>query len=376
MNVNENNDNVGMHQLIEELHNQRDFIQQLQGRIDQLTANQAQNADSPAGAPPRMLKFPDPGKFDGLKPHAYPQWKRKVQAKLEADFARLGSPSQQSWYIFSMLDSPASDRAEPWMTAQEAVTPELLLAQLDYYYLDPSLQKRASQKLNSSKQGNQPLAIFLAKFDQLLLEAGGARWPDMTKITLIRNAVRQNLLMFLIGRPPSRTYEEFKQCLRDVDTNYSLLMNGNSGMRFGQRSSSAQTPFGTVHANRFNSEPAPVPANTHMGSPMELDSITANRTRASWVSSEEIEERRVQGLCLRCGAIRHRVRQRPYAPAIRPRPQQPINVQIIEDEEVELNEPLNSGLLVKIASKSEKGRFLTNGRNLWQTERMSAAHSL
>lgn len=117
------------------------------------------------------------------------------------------------------------------MNTRENIIPESLLVQLDQHYLNPAHQQLASQKLHSIKQGNKPLSIFLTELDQLLLEAGdtgGMGWADTTKMGILRNAIQPNLLMFLIGRPPSRMYEEFKQCLRDVDTNYSLLIGGNA----------------------------------------------------------------------------------------------------------------------------------------------------
>lgn len=209
--------------MLEELKTQADIIRELRTRIDTVAT---------AAAIPKPLRFPDPGKFDGLKHHTYPEWKKKLEAKLRADHERLGDESHQAWLvcfsdvgITSIRLGRALDQLPPNPSA------DALLAHLDLYYLDPSHQERASQKLYASKQGGQPLAPFLAKFDQLLLEAGGTGWPESTKITLLRNAIRPNLLLFLVGRSPCRSYEEFEQSLRDVDNNYSLLMNGSEKCR-------------------------------------------------------------------------------------------------------------------------------------------------
>ena len=141
----------------------------------------------------------------------------------------------------------------------------------------------------------------MVRFDQLLLEAGGAGWPDKTKITLLRNAVRPQTKGYLVGRPPSTTYEEFKQSLRDVEMNYALLMGGSLPV-------DKQTP-------------------TAQGDPMDLDVIQPSKTRATWVSPEVIAARRVKGACLRCGGMNHMIKTCTYAPAARPKnvPQPEVN---------------------------------------------------
>ena len=48
---------------------------------------------------------------------------------------------------------------------------------------------------------------------------------------------------------------------------------------------------------------------------------TASRTRkqrAKWVSQEEIDRRRANFLCMRCGSGAHLVKTCPFAPAVRP----------------------------------------------------------
>ena len=119
-----------MPQVIAEVANQSQLIEQLNAKIHELSSRPATAAAAPEPAP-SPIKFPDPGQFDGTKIYAYPQWKQKVLAKLRADADRLGTTTQQVWYIFSMLGSPAADRAEPWITAQPSPTPDSLLQHLD-----------------------------------------------------------------------------------------------------------------------------------------------------------------------------------------------------------------------------------------------------
>lgn len=221
-----------VNQIVEQLQNQQATIQGLQAQLNtqnQQQANQLTHehlqllAQAATQTAPPTLQFPDPGKFDGKSSWTYQQWRQKVSAKLTADGDRLGSPEQRAWYVFAMLDSPASDRAAPWLSNQTNLTSNAFLQYLDSYYLDPTYQEKASQKLYRLRQGKrQSLTSFLTQFDQLLLEAGGASWPDQSKISLLRNAVSPELLVFLVGRMPPKTYEKLKQCLREVDNNYSL----------------------------------------------------------------------------------------------------------------------------------------------------------
>lgn len=152
------NNTINIEQLVQELTNQAVVVQQLRTRVQELSA-----VPGPVATPaPALdtLKFPDPGKFDGMKHHSYAQWKKKVEAKRRTDRVRLGDETQQAWYVFSMLESPASDRIEPWISAQTNPTADTLLAHLDCYYLNPSHQERALQKLYASKQGGQSLTLF------------------------------------------------------------------------------------------------------------------------------------------------------------------------------------------------------------------------
>ena len=60
------------------------------------------------------------------------------------------TPIQQAWYVFSMLGSPAADKAEPWITAQPSPTPAGFLHYPDSYYLDPSHTDWANDQLQQA----------------------------------------------------------------------------------------------------------------------------------------------------------------------------------------------------------------------------------
>lgn len=97
--------------------------------------------------------------------------------------------------------------------------------------------------------------------------------------------------MFLIGRSPRRTYKEFKQCLRDADTNYSFLTGKKAktfwGATPGANGCRYQVPTAVIYAT--NSSPTRPPMNTHEGTMMDLDTITASKLWTKWVSSRDGE---------------------------------------------------------------------------------------
>lgn len=146
------------------------------------------------------------------------------------------------------------------------------------------------------QQKNQPLSSILTYFDQLLVEAGGADWPEQTKISLLRKAVNKDLILFLVSRPTTRSYNKLKESLREIDNNAHLLKTTNTSQKF-----LAEQQQATRHAE-----------------PMELNAISVCKQQAKWVSSEEIQRPRNENLCLRIGAIGHRVKTCPYLAARRP----------------------------------------------------------
>lgn len=209
--------------IVQQLQAHQNMIEQLQDQLAQPLAPPPVPVQA-APAPPALIAFLDPGRYDGKNIWSYPQWRLKVSAKLRADRERLGDLEQQAWYIFLHLASAAADRASPWMQQQQnALTPEVLLSHLDAYYLDPTHQEKACQELFEIKQENQSLSSFLPFFDQLLLEAGGANWPEQAIIALLRRSINRELLVFLISPSPIRAYDELKKALKDIDNNAELL---------------------------------------------------------------------------------------------------------------------------------------------------------
>ena len=54
------------------------------------------------------------------------------------------------------------------------------------------------------------------------------------------------------------------------------------------------------------------------GESMDWQPTVGSVRRAKWVSKEEMEDRRKNGNCLRCGSNEHHVKRCPYLPARRP----------------------------------------------------------
>ena len=73
--------------------------------------------------------------------------------------------------------------------------------------------------------------------------------------------------------------------------------------------------------------------------PTQVNAAQANeKRRAKWVSLEEINRRKTNRLCIRCGMSSHMIRNCPYAPARRPQPTKPVPIATTAFEEPQLEE--------------------------------------
>ncbi|KAG5300374.1 retrovirus polyprotein [Histoplasma ohiense] len=100
-------------------------------------------------------------------------------------------------------------------------TPELVFQQLDSLFLDPTLQAKALDWLNRTRQMDVMLATYLPEFDRKLLEAGGQDWDDTVKINMLFKNLNFQLHNQSIEHPKPSTYSKFCTDLRLLDNDLS-----------------------------------------------------------------------------------------------------------------------------------------------------------
>lgn len=250
-------------------------------------------------------RLPHPPTFEGVKSNFKP-WLSQVYAKLSVDMCN--SPgSVRFWYVHSRLGATPLAQVTPWVQARVSVNKSLdevaldqLIQQLRNAYDDPESQERAMRSLQTLKQNGKSFSSYLAKFERLLLEAGGLEWDEAVKKAMLSNGLSLDIQKTLAATPTPPTYDAYISLIHTVAHNLDSIKLQEKGAR---------------------SRPVPTTA----GEPMDWESsrtvTVASQSRARravWVSKEVLEERKAQGSCLRCGNGGHFSKQCELLPARRP----------------------------------------------------------
>lgn len=269
---------------------------------------------------PRQI-LPDPEVFKG-DIASYQNFKHLLKAKLYVDRQALGGPYERLWYAYGRLSGNAASHILPWMianadspTAVKDDTVTRLFEHLDFNYMDKELQRKAMYNLNALKQGNKTINELLATFDRYLMEAGQQNQPDSMKIFWLENTLNDDIFNRLVNAPSCNTFTEYCIQLQGIYDRHQKHQQRTAGQRRlpKQRATTTMFPPSTT-------APAATPTQ---GDPMDWEPTISHarnpqHKRARWVSSKEIEQRKQDGRCFRCGSAGHRIGQCPFLPAQRP----------------------------------------------------------
>lgn len=251
--------------------------------------------------------LPDPPEFSGNKSD-FPAWRLQIQAKLAID-KENDTEFVRFWYLHSRLRGRALAQVTPWVQSirdPADMKVDSLIARLCLAYEDPELAGRATQRLNTMKQGRKDtFADFLARFDRTLLEAGGLAWADEVKKTFLSNGISLELQRALVAVSLPTSYEAYCSVLHSTSVRLELL-HGREFKTNNYRTTPV-TNYDQQRSNQMDWEPS---------SAVQVASIQTRR--AAWVPANEIVRRREAGLCFRCGTAGHRVRECKLLPAAPP----------------------------------------------------------
>jgi hypothetical protein len=96
--------------------------QEFMSIIEQQSQEARVNQASTNNAHPSFIKHPRPKltddheKFDGKDLSLYPQFRGKLEAKVEIDAEAIGTEQDRVWYAFHRLTGTAAARIFPWVS--------------------------------------------------------------------------------------------------------------------------------------------------------------------------------------------------------------------------------------------------------------------
>lgn len=314
------------------------MLGQLMERISRLETKNIVPEDTPQTSSPLELqaprqekqneerprpKLPKLAKFSG-KRSEWKAWEMDAYSKLAIDGGAIGTARDQFAYIYASLETDAKNMVTAYYSANRQVATasgEVFIEYLATVFGNPNQKEEAANRLRSLRQRSlQPFSSFLPVFESTLAEAGGLSWPDDVKINQLKSSLNdqfRNYMISIINLPAD--YHGYVNSLRQVDTNIQAA----GGLNAVQRKSTSEKP-----AEHLKTSPVTSPnlqeVKDQSHDKMEWQPTTSARSRAKWVSGEELQRRRSARLCVRCGASGHFIRQCPYDPPAR----QPTRAQV------------------------------------------------
>lgn len=313
---------------------QTTLIQQLEGALNTLTArldsamsqgiNLATTSAQPAGiqpavpgvqpavtpAPSGRQQLPHPEYFDGKDRLAYGPWRTAMQAKLQLEGRTIGDSTAQFYYIHSRLKDRALQMVSAFVDQCRQVNryePDEFIDYLSTIYDDPNKAEKALRELHSLKQAkNASFARFLPLFEKALAEAGGLQWPHSVRINHLYNALAPDLKRALVTVQLPDEFPAYVRQIQDISSRLEGLERpGSTGNRSKKPSSSAND-------NAMEWEPT---TTTVGSSALQQANAALKGKRAKWVSREEMQKRRKENRCLRCGRKGCKPEKCPLLPA-------------------------------------------------------------
>jgi hypothetical protein len=273
-------------------------------RMSDLTTNRIPSPPLPQQALPEPIvprprpSLPNPDQFNGSNQALYPQFESMLKAKLEIDGRTIGGENEQVWYAFGRLSGEAAGRIHPWMVhAQRTNTLgiEGFFKQIRLAFSDPRASQKALELINRTKQGLRPFNDFLNEFNRLILEAEGWGWDNKVKKAYLKAAISYKLRDRTIGMDEAESYEEYCSQLRMISDQLAGLKDWSSRRAgWGKEGSLSPPKESTPEAMEWE--------------PSTATAATRTKKEPKWASPEEIDRRREEGLCLRCGRKGHIVR--------------------------------------------------------------------
>ena len=264
--------------------------------------------------------------YNGDKP-TYPAWRRAVLSALKLDWNTFHYTNSRVFLmIYKALEGKAQRQAAAYFESggkSGKESPEDFIKFLDQGNWDPTKVARARGELNRMKMGNnQSWDSFFPSWANKLTESHGDNWPDETKITILRGALKQRLRTALAGNHliPLDNYSEWTSIVGQISMQFDEItreqvLNQNSSF------CSIKTRNVTSNSNdrrvQMNEKREWGSSGTSRGYVGDVDSVgdsymggvnmanvlrnsEGKALRAKWKTQEEIARLQSEGRCYRC----------------------------------------------------------------------------
>jgi hypothetical protein len=245
---------------------------------------------------PKGLK--DPDAFDGTRSQYLP-WKYQIEAKLRSEPRRFHTNQLAIDYTFSRTTGDARARTFPWVSMHAASkTLDQFFQHLDSAFKDAHMAETARNKLQNMRQKTDNVRDFVQDFNKEALTAG--LFDHAILKSMFLNALHHELRTALAGTIflEQTTIEEMQSHIAAVSDNLWRLKLRNK--------------------KKITPPPHDAPPTFTSPDAMDWEPSRTQLQRAIWVSQKEIDRRRDEGSCLRCGKKGHLISSCKLKPAQNP----------------------------------------------------------
>ena len=236
----------------------------------------------------RKPTFPDPDYFNGVDRALYGPFRAKLLAKLAIDGEAIGGAYARLWYVYGRLQGDAAVHVLPWMNVyardMEAVSDKTIkdfFEYVDLVYIERNVETKALRRIIRMRPvEGRSFHETLIEFKRLLLQTGSSSpADDMWKKACLEGGIDPELRFRAVCLAEKDDFDEYcLQLLRVADCLEDLKRekaeNGNNDEEEEQEEEQEEE------------EQAP-------------------RKRARWVSAQEMQRRRAENRCYRCGGPSH-----------------------------------------------------------------------
>ncbi|KAI0991971.1 hypothetical protein K3495_g16215 [Podosphaera aphanis] len=199
---------------------------------------------------------------------------------------------------------------------------------MDDTFRDRNAEQVAASLFYACRQfKDENLASFLPRFQLLLARSPSSSGEDQNKVYQLRNALNKTTLDYLVGRAKPNKFLDFIEYLSTVGAEieevgrfktkaYSIgdigvFDDGTRGIAGGKILSSTAPPI-----SAYRPQQNPVTHQKDADGDVKMTGVF--KIRAKWVPSKELERRRKEGLCIRCGNKGHHIALCHFLPPERP----------------------------------------------------------